>query len=351
MSVADRWDGLSYLSYRSARIRYTRVRVPTTSSTIPPATEAIPTIGDSGIVFSCSAVAVIGPMSSTFSRFVYVIPPSTSATIPNTISSTPMSFTSSSGAPVVHESRQMRFFIASPRADAAVRLVCFPHAGGTASSYAGWTRALEQAPVEVVAAQLPGRDSRSGETPCTDLDRIVDGFADLIARRDGKPFALFGHSLGALIAFELARRLRERGIAGLTHLFVSGAFAPQLTREETPLRFIEGDAAFLEAVASKYGGVPKIVLEQADLRASIVPALRADITLSDTYEYRVAAPLDCPITAYAGAADPIVSAERLARWREQTIADFSSRLFDGHHFYLNREREALLGDITRRLLR
>jgi surfactin synthase thioesterase subunit len=262
-----------------------------------------------------------------------------------------MSFTSSSGVPQVHESRQMRFLVASPRADAAVRLVCFPHAGGAAASYAGWTRALEQRPVEVIAAQLPGRDNRSGETPCTDLDRIVDGFADLTARLAPAPFALFGHSLGALIAFELARRLRERGIAGLTHLFVSGAFAPQLTLEGPPLRFVEGDGAFLEAMATKYGGVPKIVLEQPDLRASIVPALRADITLSETYRYRDAPPLECPLTAYAGAADPIVSVERLTPWREQTIADFSCRLFDGHHFYLNREREALLDDIAQRLLR
>ena len=224
---------------------------------------------------------------------------------------------------MVHESRQMRFVVASPRVDAAVRLVCFPHAGGTAASYAGWTRALEHRPVEVIAAQLPGRDSRSGEAPCTNIDVIVDGFADLIARLAPVPFALFGHSLGALIAFELARRLRERGIAGLMHLFVSGAFAPQLAREGPPLRFVEGDAAFLEALASRYGGVPRIVLEQTDLRTAIVPALRADITLSETYEYRAAAPLECPITAYAGTADPIVSAERLVRWHEQTIADFS----------------------------
>lgn len=245
----------------------------------------------------------------------------------------------------------MNFHVASPRPDADVRLVCFPHAGGVAASYVGWARALEHASIEVVAAQLPGRDARAGDPPCTDLNRIVDGFADLIASLSERQFALFGHSLGAIVAFELARRLRDRGAAWPVHLFVSGAFAPQIPNTAAPLRFIEGDVALLEAVAAKYGGVPKIVLEQADLRASVVPALRADLTLTETYVYRAAPPLDCPISAYAGASDPIVSAERLAAWREQTSADFTCRLFDGHHFYLNRARDALLADLTGRLPR
>src|SRR5437867_174236 len=135
------------------------------------------------------------------------------------------------------------------------------------------------------------------------------------------------------------------------HLFVSGAFAPQLPADSAPLRFIEGDTVFLEAVAAKYGGVPRIVLEQADLRASVVPALRADLALTETYTYRSAAPLSCPISAYAGAADPIVTPERLAQWREQTCAEFSCRLFDGQHFYLNRARDTLLADVTGRLFR
>jgi medium-chain acyl-[acyl-carrier-protein] hydrolase len=261
----------------------------------------------------------------------------------------PMSFTSSSGAPAVHESSQMRFHIAAPRPGAPVRLVCFPHAGGTAAAYLSWSRALEHAPIEVVAAELPGRSSRSGEPPCTDLDRIAGGFADLVAPFGDRPFALFGHSLGAIVAFEVARRLRDRGRPAPAHLFVSGAFAPQLASAGAPLRFIEGDTVFLEAVAAKYGGVPKIVLEQAELRASLVPALRADLSLTETYAYRAAPPLDCPIAAYAGASDPIVPADGLAAWREQTAAGFSYRLFDGHHFYLNRARESLLADLTGKL--
>ena len=142
---------------------------------------------------------------------------------------------------------------------------------------------MEGRPIEIIAAELPGRDSRTGETPCGDLDRIVGGFADLLEPLAAGPFAFFGHSLGAILAFEVTRRIRDRGGRLPAHLFVSGAYAPQLPRTLTPLRFIEGDAAFLEAVAAEYGGVPKIVLEQTDLRLSIVPALRADIALTETY--------------------------------------------------------------------
>jgi surfactin synthase thioesterase subunit len=97
--------------------------------------------------------------------------------------------------------------------------------------------------------------------------------------------------------------------------------------------------------------VPKIVLEQAELRAALIPALRADLALTETYIYRPAPALSCPIVAYAGASDPIVSADRLAAWREQTSTDFACRLFEGHHFYLNRARDALLADLAGRLLR
>jgi surfactin synthase thioesterase subunit len=244
----------------------------------------------------------------------------------------------------------MRFQIPIPRPDAAIRLYCFPHAGGAAASYVGWARALETSSLEVAAAQLPGRNGVPNETPCDDLDRLVEMFADAIEAMTDRPFAFFGHSLGALIAFEVARGLRKRHAPGPMHLFVSGAFAPQLPTDGAALRHIEDDTAFLEAVAAKYGGVPKIVLEQADLRSSVVPALRADLSLTETYVYRTAPPLECPISAYAGSADPIVSRERLARWREQTSGEFSSRLFDGHHFYLNRCRDALLTELTERLL-
>src|SRR5262249_22244925 len=153
--------------------------------------------------------------------------------------------------------------------------------------------------------------------------RIVDGFTDIVAEFADRPYAMFGHSLGAVLAFEVARRARDRNLAAPAHLFVSGSYAPQLPRTLPPLRFIDGDMAFLEAVGAEDGGGRRIVLGRADLRLPIVPALRADIALTETYAYRPAPPLDCPLTAYSGDADPIVPSDRLVPWREQTTADFS----------------------------
>ncbi len=236
-----------------------------------------------------------------------------------------------------------------PNASARVRLYCFHHAGGSAAVFNAWARALGDRPIELAAGQLPGRNGGGPASPT--LAAIVARFADAIARANAPPFALFGHSLGALVAFEVARELRARVAAAPVHLFVSGAFAPQHPNRAAPLRSIESDAEFLEAVAKQYGGIPGIVLEQAELWATVVPALRADLTLTETYTYLPGSPLDCPIAAYAGASDPIVPAAALREWRLQTTGEFSCRLFEGHHFYINRARDALLDDIAGRLMR
>jgi surfactin synthase thioesterase subunit len=237
-----------------------------------------------------------------------------------------------------------------PKPAAGLRLICVPHAGGGPSTFVPWSRALDESPVEVVAAILPGRESRQAESPPYDLDDVVAALADRLAPLANRPYALFGHSMGALIAFELARRLRDRQSPRPACLFVSGALAPQLPRVDTRLRFVEGDTAFLNAVAEAFGGgIPRIVLERADLRAGMVTALRADLALSETYAYRPDAPLDCPIVAYGGASDAAVAGERLSAWRDQTTGEFGLRRFDGDHFYLNRARDALLTDILSRL--
>jgi len=230
-----------------------------------------------------------------------------------------------------------------------MQLICCPHAGGGPSTYSPWARALADYPFEVAAAHLPGRETRAGEPPARDLDVIIGALCDAIEARGDRRFALFGHSMGAVVAFEVARRLRDRGAPAPAHLFVSGAPAPQLPRVDPGLRFIDDDSAFLAAVADNYGGVPRIVLERAELRGGEVAALRADLALTETYVYRDAPPLDCGIVAYGGDADPIVGGERLTAWQAQTTGAFSSRRFAGDHFYLNRARDALLADLTSRL--
>jgi len=236
-----------------------------------------------------------------------------------------------------------------PKPAAALQLVCFPHAGGAPSTYFSWARALAGYPLEVSAAHLPGREGRTGEPPPHHLDDVVDALSDAIEALADRPYALFGHSMGARVAFEVARRLRDRQAAPPACLFVSGAPAPQLPHVDSRLRFIDDDVAFLTAVGEQYGGVPRIVIERADLRAGMVTALRADLALTETCEYREAPPLACAIAAYGGNADATVAGERLTAWREQTTGDFSCRRFDGDHFYLHRGRDALLDDILSHL--
>jgi surfactin synthase thioesterase subunit len=261
-----------------------------------------------------------------------------------------MSFTSTSGATRLHASGQPQWLVVpEPKPAVRARLICFPHAGGAPSTFFPWARALARYPLEVAVAHLPGREGRAGEAPPDDLDVLIDALAVAIGALADLPFALFGHSMGARLSFEVARRLRDREAPAPASLFVSGAPAPQLPRVDLGLRFIEDDAACLAAVADTYGGVPRVVLERAELRARMVTTLRADLALTDTYDYRDGAPLACAIAAYGGAADPITAGEQLTAWREQTTGGFSCRRFDGDHFYLHRGRDALLADVMSRL--
>jgi surfactin synthase thioesterase subunit len=241
------------------------------------------------------------------------------------------------------------FSIATPRRAARVRLFCFPHAGGGASSYFAWSRAFAET-IEVCAVQPPGRENRLREAPYTAIDPLIESLADaIIPFTDGRTFAFFGHSMGATVAFELTRVLRERGAALPALLFVSGAHAPDLPTEEEPLYPIADDVAFLEAVSQRYGAVPAVVLHNAELRSLVVPALRADLRLLESYTYRDTAPFTVDIAAYRGSTDAMVKDDRLTRWADRTSGTFSATTFEGGHFYLNDVRDALVADVSSRL--
>lgn len=227
-----------------------------------------------------------------------------------------------------------------PRPDAPLRLVCLPYAGGGALIYRTWPDVLPPE-VEVVPVQLPGREWRLREPP---LDRIDDVVGALLEQWDAlgeRPFALFGHSMGALIAFELARALRRAGRAGPEHLIVSGHSAPQhADRSDRALRGAS-DEVFIERLRS-LSGTPPEILENRELMELVLPALRADFELCAAYTCAPEPPLDCPITALAGLDDRSVAPERMEGWREQTTGAFSLRMLPGGHFFLNETPDLVL---------
>lgn len=240
--------------------------------------------------------------------------------------------------------------VPSPRPDATWRLVCFPHAGGGASSFYAWARELAGAPVEVATLRLPGREARLREAPIEDLPTLVAHIDDALdASGDVRPAVWFGHSSGARIAFELARRRRHRGGPLPIHLVVSGAPAPDVVRSTPTLHRILSDDEFLHAVAEAYGGVPSAVLAHAELRALVAPALRADLKMHERYVYTDDTPLPIPITAFGGTADQSVSETWLRGWERHTSSGFQSKLFDGDHFYLHEARTRI--EVLRELLR
>jgi medium-chain acyl-[acyl-carrier-protein] hydrolase len=216
-----------------------------------------------------------------------------------------------------------------PRPGAVLRLLCIPHAGGGASAFRGWAEALP-AQVEVCPVQLPGRENRMGEPAIDRMEPLVDALAEQV-RDGGLPFAIYGHSNGALIGFELARRLRREGGHGPVHLFASGRRAPDLPNPLPDMHHL-GDDDFMRSLAS-LGGTPREVAEHPELMRVLLPLLRADVALNETYRFGDEAPLECGITAYGGLEDPKAGRAEMEAWRRHTSGPFALRTFPGDHFF------------------
>ncbi len=232
-------------------------------------------------------------------------------------------------------------WIARPRPNprARLRLFCIAHAGGGASAFRSWAEALPPE-VEVCPVQLPGRENRLGEKPFDRLDPLVAALADAVRPWLDLPWALFGHSNGALIGFELARLLRARALSGSRHLFASGRRAPDVPPQSRLIGHLPDDE-FL-ADLGELGGMPRELLENREIMQMLLPLLRADVALHETYEFREEAPLDCPITAYGGVADLKVSRENVEAWGRHTGGPFVIRMFPGGHFFHQSERDEFL---------
>jgi len=238
-----------------------------------------------------------------------------------------------------------KWLICRKRRPGSVRLFCFPHSGGYAGEYARWSDSLPD--VELHAVQLPGRGSRVGESTFTRMQPLVDALMAEIEFR--APFALFGHSKGSLVAYELARALRDRGPAQPILLFASGSRAPHLARRTELVSHLP-DEELLAAVERWYGAVPEEVRADPELAALVTAGLRADLAIVEAYRYLPAEPLDCPIVA-TGGLDDDVTKDELEAWSRHTRAGFDLDLFPGGHFYLREQSEPLLRVIADALRR
>ncbi|MCL7460825.1 alpha/beta fold hydrolase [Micromonospora echinofusca] len=227
-----------------------------------------------------------------------------------------------------------------PADEAATRLLCLPHAGGSASYFLAAAKALAPE-VDVLAVQYPGRQDRWREPGLTSVHEIADQLAAALPPLLDRPVTIFGHSLGATIGFEVARRLGLRGVVP-TALFASGRRAPHRRKvERVHLRDDAGLIAEVRALA----GTDDALLDDEDVVRMVLPAIRSDYTAAETYEYRPGPRLDCPIVALIGDCDPRVTVDEAQAWEEHTGGGFELVVHPGGHFYLNDK----MPDVLRRI--
>jgi medium-chain acyl-[acyl-carrier-protein] hydrolase len=227
-------------------------------------------------------------------------------------------------------------------AAARCRLFCFPHAAGNALFFRPWQRLMPDG-IDLCPVELPGRGARIDEAPFRRMDGLVDSLCEVLQPLLGLPFALFGHSMGAYIAYELARRLSATGRPAAIHLFVSGAAAPNRTPRDPPLHSLPDHE--LVGALTGFGGTPPAILARDELLAALLPTLRADLMLAETYMAPPSGLVSCPITAFGGSSDTI-DRRALHRWSAFTAEPFRLRMFAGDHFYLSGAGSELADEIA-----
>lgn len=233
-----------------------------------------------------------------------------------------------------------------PAPQVPLRLFCFPYAGGGASLYRTWATDLHPH-VEVCAIQFPGRENRLGEPPFRETGPLVAALKEALLPSLQEPFAFFGYSMGAVIAFELARALRTNGIAP-THLFVAASPPPRIPYLDPEVTTLS-DEAFVAKLRS-LKGTPEAVLQNPDLMQLLLPTLRADFELCARYQYTETEPLDTPIIALGGLGDVGAGREELEGWRQETRSRFSLHMFPGDHFFLHSARVPIQQVVLQRLV-
>lgn len=240
------------------------------------------------------------------------------------------------------------FVSPQPNPGAGTRLFLFPFAGGGPTAFGKWPAAFPGT-IETWIAHYPGRGSRHNEPPIRQLTALVENIFQAIQPHLEKPFAFFGHSLGGLVAFELARLLQTQNLPQPGTLFISACGAPHFPDPHPPIHGLP-DAEFLKAVED-FNGIPSEVLNFPELLEILLPVLRADFEMAESYRFSPnIASLDIPIIVLGGTDDPRVSKEQLEGWSAQTNSGFKSIYFPGDHFYINDAKDELIGSIAREMM-
>lgn len=234
-----------------------------------------------------------------------------------------------------------------PNPQARLRLFCFPCAGGTTSVYSTWPNNLPP-DVEVCSVQLPGRGSRLMERPFTRFSHLLQTLVPILRPYLNIPFAFFGHSMGALLGFEIARQLRQQDNRGPVHLFACSCSAPQTLNFHPPIHILP-EAAFVAELHHRYNAIPQPILENNELMQLFLPGLRADFAMIEKYVYTIEKPLDCPITVFGGLQDGAVSPDELEAWRNQTHSSFTLQMFPGDHFFLHNPKSPFLQALSQQM--
>ena len=235
----------------------------------------------------------------------------------------------------------------TPNAQARLRLFCFPYAGAGASVFRTWAGAFGP-DIEVCPVQLPGRETRHHEPSLRSFDELVPAVAAGLEPWLDRPFALFGHSLGGVVAYETARWLEATLGRSPAHLFISARRAPHVPDSLTPLSHLS-DEAFLSAVTARYDGIPQLVLESAELMALLLPRLRADFELLESWRHVDGGPVGCPITVFGGHGDTTVGPDDLEAWRRHTTSRYERTMVPGPHLFLATSGDRVIAGIRAQL--
>lgn len=224
-----------------------------------------------------------------------------------------------------------------------VRIFCFPYAGGGASVFRTWKKYFEEE-IGIYPVQLPGRENRIGEKPFLNMDSLVSELTGEFLRYMDRPFILFGHSIGARIAFEFSRKLRDIKARCPECLIVAGSRSPEIP-EPKPLHQL-GYYDFINEL-KRFSGTPKAVFENKELMDLFIPVLRADFTIDETWNFRHEEPLDFPIHVFGGKNDPEAHYDELFKWSHYTNNLFSIEMIEGGHFFINKQRDELIRHIIK----